>query len=129
MDQRLREAWHAREQSLPINPVLHFAPAGLVLGAGTVLVPAQGVRRLTSLDGQEARVLALLSAGRSTFSAQLEDDVFRGERGRIVGRVLPDGTIAIDTAAVSAELVQEDEPKLCPAPGPDRPGGSERGRD
>ena len=39
-------------------------------------------------------------SGRSTFSAQLEDDVFRDERGRIVGRVLPDGTIAIDTAAV-----------------------------
>jgi hypothetical protein len=41
---------------------LHLVPAGLVLGAGTVLVPAHGARRLTSLDGQEARVLALLSA-------------------------------------------------------------------
>lgn len=315
MDQRLREAWHARERAFPIHSVLHLAPEGLVLGAGTVLVPTMAARRLTSLDGQEARVLALLSAaygkavapavlgniaraadawrrgddclayihlahsrlselqhaheaarrlflaerfleaggspqgvlealnldaahieavekaynpaeprvpagsgrisgewtrglsvlgdltveateelgsfalrllsaslsegvaaaaafgllfipspnnlsvegevgglpgvrytwnrdestlhltydnpdgGRSTLSAQLEDDVFRDERGRIVGRVLPDGTIAIDTAAVSAELVQEDEPKLCPAPGPDRPGGSERGRD
>ena len=67
--------------------------------------------------------------GRSTFSAQLEDDVFRDERGQIIGRVLPDGTIAIDTAAVSADLAQDDRPKLCPAPGPDRPGGSERGRD
>jgi hypothetical protein len=67
--------------------------------------------------------------GRSTFSAQLEDDVFRDERGQIVGRVLPDGTIAIDTAVVSADLAQDDQPKLCPARGPDRPGGSERGRD
>jgi hypothetical protein len=67
--------------------------------------------------------------GRSTFSAQLEDDVFRDARGQIIGRVLPDGTIAIDTAAVSADLAQDDQPKLCPAPGPDRPGGSERGRD
>jgi hypothetical protein len=33
-----------------------------VLGAGTVLVPAHEARRLASLDGQEARVLALLSA-------------------------------------------------------------------
>ena len=67
--------------------------------------------------------------GRSTFSAQLEDDVFRDERGQIIGRVLPDGTIAIDTAAVSADLAQDDQPKLCPAPGPDHPGGSEIGRD
>jgi hypothetical protein len=67
--------------------------------------------------------------GRSTFSAQLEDDVFRDERGQIIGRVLPDGSIAIDTAAVSADLTQDDEPKLCPAPGIDRPCGSERGRD
>jgi hypothetical protein len=315
MDQELREAWHARERAFPIHLALHLAPEGLVLGAGTVLVPANGARRLASLDGQQARVLALLSAaygkavapavlgniaraadawrrgddclayihlahsrlpelqdsyeaarrlflaegfleaggnprgvlealnldaahidaiekvynpaeprvpagsgrtsgqwtrvlsvlgdlsaeageqlesfalrllsassseaaaaaaafgllfipspneigvegavaglpgaryawnrdestlhltydnpdgGRSTFSAQLEDDVFRDERGQIIGRVLPDGTIAIDTAAVSADLVQDDQPKLCPAPGPDRPGGSERGRD
>jgi hypothetical protein len=67
--------------------------------------------------------------GRSTFSAQLEDDVFRDEQDQIIGRALPDGTIAIDTAAVSADLAQDDQPKLCPAPGPDRPGGSERGRD
>jgi hypothetical protein len=63
-----------------------------------------------------------------TFAANLEDDVFRDERGRVVGRVLPDGIIAIDTAAVSPDLIDEDEPRLCPAPGKDR-GGSERGRD
>jgi hypothetical protein len=63
-----------------------------------------------------------------TFTAQLEDDVFRDENGHVVGRVLPDGTIAIDTAAISPDLVDDDEPKLCPDPTPDR-GGSERGRD
>jgi hypothetical protein len=315
MDQQLREARLARECASPVHPVPYLAPQGLVLGAGTVLVPAHGARQLTSLDGQEARVLALLSAaygkavapgvlgniaraadawrqgddclayihlahsrlpelqepydaarrlfltegfldaggspravlkalnldaahieaiekaynpaeqrvpagsgrtsgqwtrvlsvlsdltaeaaeklssfalrllsaglsegagaaaavgllfipspndltvkgevdglpgvsyawnrdestlhltynnpngGQSTLSAQLEDDVFRDERGQIIGRVLPDGTIAIDTAAVSADLAQDDQPKLCPAPDPDRPGGSERGRD
>src|ERR1700722_17429631 len=41
---------------------MHFAPEGLVLGAGTVVVAAEGARRLRSLQGQEARVLALLSA-------------------------------------------------------------------
>jgi hypothetical protein len=63
-----------------------------------------------------------------TFSAQLEDDVFRDEHGQIIGRVLPDGTIAVDTAAISSDLMDEDEPKLCPAPGKDKD-GSERGRD
>jgi hypothetical protein len=63
-----------------------------------------------------------------TFSAQLEGDVFRDEHGQVVGRVLPDGTIAIDTAAVSSDLQDDDEPKLCPAPGKDKDSG-ERGRD
>jgi hypothetical protein len=62
------------------------------------------------------------------FTAQLQDDLFRDERGHVVGRVLPDGTVAIDTAAVSPDLADEDEPKLCPAPSKDR-GGNERGRD
>ncbi len=56
------EAWRARERAVAISPALSFAPDGLVLGAGTVLVPAKGERQLTSLDGQETRVLALLTA-------------------------------------------------------------------
>jgi hypothetical protein len=42
--------------------VLAFAPEGLVLGAGTVIVAADWPHRLQSLRGQEGRVLALLSA-------------------------------------------------------------------
>jgi hypothetical protein len=312
LEEWLRQEWHARERAVPISSVLRFAPEGLVLGAGTVLVAAEETRRLRVLQGQHGRVLALLSAaygkpveprvlgnieramkcwrdgddclayihlahaglpqpqepyeaarrlfmtdgvmkagispraifealgcdaayvdtveklynpdeprvpagsGRTsgqwtrllsilgdltaeaaeslgrfgaglvagtagdavaafgllfipspndvrvegdvsgmpglhyawdrdesllhltyddadgtqhTFTAALDDDVFRDSRGQIVGRILPDGTVAIDTAAVSADLVEEDEPKLCPAPGPDKPGGSERGRD
>ena len=62
LHQQLRNAWHARKRVVPISPVLNLAPEGLVLGAGTVLVPADGPRRLQSLRGREARVLALLSA-------------------------------------------------------------------
>ncbi len=62
LQEQLRNAWHARERAIAISPVLTFAPRGLVLGAGTVLVPADGSRRLLSPKGQEARVLALLSA-------------------------------------------------------------------
>jgi hypothetical protein len=39
-----------------------FTPQGLMLGAGTILVPAEGVRKLRSLKGWEKEVLALLSA-------------------------------------------------------------------
>ena len=50
---------------------MNLAAEGLMLGIGTVLAPAEGARRLTSLDGQEVRVLALLSAayGKAVASA------------------------------------------------------------
>ena len=41
--------------------MMTFTP-GLVPGAGTVLVAVEGPRRLQSLHGREAHVLALLSA-------------------------------------------------------------------
>lgn len=65
---------------------------------------------------------------RRTFTAQLEDDLFRDPHGRVVGRVLPGGRVAFDRAAISSDLVDEDEPKLCPEPEPDKAGGSEIGR-
>jgi hypothetical protein len=60
-DQHLGDAWRERERSVSISAVPHFTPEGLVLGAGTILVPADGLRRLQSLEGQQARVLALLA--------------------------------------------------------------------
>jgi hypothetical protein len=57
-----RNAWLARKRTVPIDPALHFSPDGLVLGAGTILLPAAGRRRLANIQGQEARLLALLSA-------------------------------------------------------------------
>jgi hypothetical protein len=50
----------------PINTVLRIAAEGLVLGAGTVLLPAGGPRQLRTTKGCEARVLALLSAAYGT---------------------------------------------------------------
>jgi hypothetical protein len=64
-----------------------------------------------------------------SFTAQLDDDLFRDPHGRVVGRVLPSSTVAFDPAAISTELLKDDEPRLCPAPGPDKAGGSEKGRD
>jgi hypothetical protein len=61
-DSQTREAWCMRERAIPISTVLNFAPDGLVLGAGTVLLRADGPHRLKNLTGRETRVLALLSA-------------------------------------------------------------------
>jgi hypothetical protein len=46
----------------PISTVLRIAPEGVVLGAGTILLSADGPRQLRTTNGCEARVLALLSA-------------------------------------------------------------------
>jgi hypothetical protein len=62
LQEQLRDAWHVRKRVVPISPALNLTPEGLVLGAGTVMVPADGPRRLRSIRGQETRVLALLSA-------------------------------------------------------------------
>jgi hypothetical protein len=62
LHKHLRDEWYARKRRDLVTPVLMFAPEGLVLGAGTVIVAASGPRRLQSLRGQETRVLALLSA-------------------------------------------------------------------
>jgi hypothetical protein len=60
--EQLREEWHTRERNMPIGAAMTFTRDGLVLGAGTVLVPAESLCGLKSLKGQERRILALLSA-------------------------------------------------------------------
>ena len=62
-DRQLGDAARVPGSTIPISTVLHLTSEGLVLGAGTLLVAADAARRLSSLRGQEARVLALLSAG------------------------------------------------------------------
>jgi hypothetical protein len=57
-----RERSLARERAAFASPAMIFTPQGLMLGAGTILVPAEGVRKLKSLKGRERQVLALLSA-------------------------------------------------------------------
>jgi hypothetical protein len=62
-----------------------------------------------------------------TFALRLEDDLIRDEDGNVVGRVIGGNRIAIDTLAVLPDVVRQDEPRLCPAPAPDRP-GSDQGK-
>lgn len=64
----------------------------------------------------------------STFFASLDkDNVFRDAQGRVIGRLLPDGGLVLDPAAVLPQAANDNEPRLCPIPGLDKPG--ERGRD
>jgi hypothetical protein len=60
--ERLRKEWHTHRHVMPITHALGFTSDGLVMGAGTVLVPVTADRSLQSLEGQETRLLALLSA-------------------------------------------------------------------
>jgi hypothetical protein len=62
LHESLWRAWSVQKRAVPIIPALYFSPDGLALGAGTILLPAVGRRRLANLRGEEARLLALLSA-------------------------------------------------------------------
>jgi hypothetical protein len=62
LHQQLSNAWRIHERAFPISPVLNLTREGLVLGAGTVVLPTEESLRLKSVDGNELRVLALLSA-------------------------------------------------------------------
>jgi hypothetical protein len=62
LNEQPRDPLRAREPILFASPMMMLTPQGLMLGAGTILVPADGVRKLQSLKGREQQVLALLSA-------------------------------------------------------------------
>ena len=57
-----RDRSPARECAAFASPAMVFTPQGLMLGAGTILVPTEGIRKLKSLKGREQQLLALLSA-------------------------------------------------------------------
>jgi hypothetical protein len=62
LDHQYRGGARAFARYASISSVPRFAPEGLVLGAGTVLLPADAPRRLRGTKGCEARLLTLLSA-------------------------------------------------------------------
>jgi hypothetical protein len=54
------------------------------------------------------------------FTAQRRGNKFLGPQGQVVGRVLPDDNVAIDSDALPGRPANDNEPKLCPRPQPDR---------
>jgi hypothetical protein len=75
LQERLWRAWSVQKRSVPISPAMYFSPDGLALGAGTILLPAVGPRRLADLQGEEVRLLALLSA---TYGEAISPSVLGG---------------------------------------------------
>lgn len=55
-----------------------------------------------------------------TFTAQRKGNKFLGPQGQVVGRVLPDDTVVIDSDTLPGRPANDNEPKLCPRPQPDR---------
>lgn len=85
MDQRLREAWHAREQSLPINPVLHLAEPSRSKNSAEWL--DQSAAQLAAAGGRPIR-WHFAEPETKTFANKL----FRsagGGRARIETQILP----------------------------------------
>jgi hypothetical protein len=119
-------AWRVLRLATPIGGAaaafgLLFVPSSNDIHVEGDVPEIPGLRYSWSRDETQLRLTYDAPGGTHyTWTAILEDDVFRDEKGNIVGRVLPRGTIVIDPAVISQGLVRDDEPKLCPAPVKDR---------
>jgi hypothetical protein len=111
--------------------------AGPWAALGTVFIPTNkslrvegdvpgfpGMRYLWHSDGTRLYLnYTDPDGGFQTVVAQLDGKYFRDSKGRVIGMILPNNTLAINPAA-AFNLKQKDEPKLCPKPKPDIPHGS-----
>ena len=131
-------AWIAR---LSTGELVALGVAALALGSAGALinlavVTNKSLRNDGVIPGQpplhyrwygDERALILSYADASgvqhAIEAELgEDGFFRDQKGRVVGRRLPDGTMIIDRAALFSQVeAKTKEPEACPAAGPDRP--------
>lgn len=129
------DAGQVAELGAYASRLLGLGPIGAAVAAfGLLFVPssndvrAEGVvseiRGLRYSWNRDESLLHLAydnpDGGQRTFSAQLDGDVFRDARGRVIGRVLSGSNVAIDANAVSPDLVNEDEPRFCPLPVKDK---------
>lgn len=114
-------------RGLAANPV--------TLTVGLVLIPhttdllthgevpeIPGLRYAWNRDETLLRLSYATPDGIRDIAAELgADNTFR-DGDRVVARLLPDGTLAIDPAQVSSDLADKDGPNLCPTPEPDKAG-------
>ncbi len=108
-------------------------PVGLTVGL--VLIPRTtdllthgevpdipGLRYAWKRDETRLRLYYATPDGDRDIAAELRADGTFRDGDRVVARLLPDGTLAIDPAQVSDDLADKDGPNLCPTPVPDKAG-------
>jgi hypothetical protein len=114
------------------------AAAGAVAAAGLLVFPSPnrirvkddieglpGGRYSWNRDETEIHITYRDAYGEErAITAQRKGQQFLDSRGRVVGRVLPGDAVAIDTRFLPNLPSKDDEPKLCPAPGLDKPSGA-----
>jgi len=115
-----------------------IAPAAVGgVALNLILVPNKSLRHEGVIPGQppihylwhnDQRSLVLMSTSadgvhNTAIGVLGEDGGFRDDRGRIIGRLLPNGTVLILLGAlVAVKAAEKVEPDFCPKPGPDKPG-------
>ena len=115
-----------------------IAPAAIGgVALNLILVPNTSLRAEGAIPGQppihylwhsDQRALVLSSTGKDGIVQTAIGDLgadgeFRDERGRVIGRLLPNGTVLVLLSALAAVKVREEtEPDMCPEPGKDKPG-------
>ena len=87
-------------------------------------VPGHPGLRVGRLIGETGwRIIYNDDEGDEQTILQRPDGTLRDPKGQIVGRVLPNGHVAIDLAAVAPNHTDDKEPRYCPAPVKDKFGG------
>lgn len=108
--------------------------AGAVAAAGVLLIPSPnrirvegdikglpGGRYFWNRDEAQLRISYDTADGRQrTFIAQRKDQEFLDPQGRVVGRILSDDHAIIDADVLPGRPANDNKPKLCPLPQPDR---------
>ena len=90
-------------------------------GKQVIEVPGHpGLRVIRYTDSFDWHVVEDTPSGVEQAVLQQNDGVLRDEKGNVVGHVFPDGYVALDLTSVAPSRVRPDEPRLCPAPTPDK---------
>jgi hypothetical protein len=101
-----------------------FIPTNKTSPEEEYAVPGHPGLRVARLIGETTwRIIYNNSDGHEQDILQRPDGTLRDAADEIVGRVLPNGHVAIDLAAVAPNPIDNDEPRHCPAPTKDKYGG------
>jgi hypothetical protein len=126
--------WALAQLGLEAAGEAALAVVGAIAVAGILLIPSpnkirvegevKGLRRGRYFwDRDEIRLHITYDAAdgeQRTFTAQRKGQEFLGPQGQVVGRILPDDHVIVDADALPGRPANDNEPKLCPLPEPDK---------